>query len=353
MGFHIRLDDDSEQLIGLLKSNPSEVFGGLYASYMIFLLGERDEAELKWLIDNAKALDSLTGRDIAYSVFAKEFNVKLKLYSPTPHRTPKNLGSIDARQFSNCTVNGQSGFARGVSRLVKNGQFGRVVDGDEVTAITYGSDMVARELGLIDKLPCIVIADAIPAETLCVVSLDSSVTASLMPILRKSIGEFMAHDAARLIRSDAKRILEAQRAISDECSRDANVRRKLREEKETVSRIRHALANTESGNTKKHASSFESALVTRERHIQEIVAELDRFPNEHPVRLLKLEAELQEALNDHRNRRDLLFSKVFERQVRRLGMHSKLASAQGTAFSYLGQVAKPDFLLKVWTAIWT
>jgi hypothetical protein len=59
MGFHVGLDDDSSKLVQLVSTDPSKVLGQLYAAYMLFLVGETDQAELKWLLDNAKALDSL------------------------------------------------------------------------------------------------------------------------------------------------------------------------------------------------------------------------------------------------------------------------------------------------------
>ena len=65
MGFHVRLDDDSKKIVDLVSTDPSKVLGKLYAAYMLFLVAEPDQAELKWLLDNAKALDSLTGDDIA------------------------------------------------------------------------------------------------------------------------------------------------------------------------------------------------------------------------------------------------------------------------------------------------
>jgi hypothetical protein len=40
-------------------------------------------------------------------------------------------------------------FLRGVTRLVKNGAFGIVKDGDKLTAIPCGTDQVAGELGII------------------------------------------------------------------------------------------------------------------------------------------------------------------------------------------------------------
>src|SRR4051794_2560581 len=97
MGFRIELDKKSDELVRLVQSDPSRVFGRLYSAYMLFLIGEPDQNELKWLLDHAKSLDSLTGDHIAYAVFAKQFQIRLRTYRPdeTSRRSPMVLGELN------------------------------------------------------------------------------------------------------------------------------------------------------------------------------------------------------------------------------------------------------------------
>src|SRR5437870_5489894 len=127
MGFHVSVDDESERLIQLVRSDPSKVFGRLYSAYLLFLIGAPDEAELRWLLENAKALDSLTGQHLAYAVFAKQFKIKLRTHAMASDRPPRNVGQVRTKSAIE---------SKSVTRLVKAGEFGMVVDGDEVTAIT-------------------------------------------------------------------------------------------------------------------------------------------------------------------------------------------------------------------------
>lgn len=336
MGFHVRLDEQSEELVRLVQSDPSTVFGRLYSAYMLFLIGERDENELKWLLDNAKALDSLTGRHVAYAVFAKEFKVRLRTHSLATDRSPTVVGRIGIGDLQS---------THDVTRLVKDGRFGMVVDGDEITAITYGTDLVARELGLIDRLPCVVIVDAVPAKSLCVVKLDREVTASLMILLRKSIAKFQASEGDTTIRRDAELLLEVQRSIAAENVRDATLRTEVSRATQTIDKLKSKL---KSGRSTADASYLEQILEKREKELAERVAELAALPQTSSKRLVELEDQLQAATLEHSRHQDLLFSRILVRQVRALGLQSKLGAAKESTLSYVGSLLKPEFLLKVW-----
>jgi len=336
VGFHVRLDDESNQLIRLVQSDPSKAFGRLYSAYMLFLIGERDESELKWLLDNAKALDSLTGRHIAYAVFAKQFKVKLRTHSSESDRAPRTVGQIGL---------GEIQASQNVTRLVKDGSFGMVVDGDEITAITYGTDMVARELGLLQKLPCLVIVDAIPAKRLCVITLDEGVTSSLMGLLRKAIAEFQASGGDTTIRDDAEHLLEIQKSISSENNRGDSLRGELKRAKETIDKLK---AKLEGGASTASVSYLEQILQKRQSDIQGYIAELEKLPQTSPERLAALDAELRDAAREHRRHEDLLFSRVFERHVRALGLQTRMDAAKANTLGYIGNVLKPEFLIKVW-----
>src|SRR5688572_28021152 len=97
MGFHVRIDESSQQLLNLLSVEPAHVFGRLYSAYLIFLATEHDKAQLDWLVSNAAALDSLTGRHLAYAVFAKSFPIRLRS-DPQPYSALPAEHSQDATE---------------------------------------------------------------------------------------------------------------------------------------------------------------------------------------------------------------------------------------------------------------
>jgi hypothetical protein len=339
MGFHVRIDEESERLIRLVKSDPSKVIGKLYSAYLLFLIGERDEAELKWLLENAKALDSLTGKHLAYAVFAKQFKVKLRTHVSESDRRPRNVGEINADVL---------GTKADVTRLVQDGGFGMIVDGDEITAITYGTDLVARELGLLDKLPCVVIVDAVPKKELCVVTLDSQLTASLMPLLRKSIAEFSEVGGDATIKHDAERLIEVQESIAREHLKDATLRTEIARATATIDKLN---ATISSGKATADASYLQRIVQKREHDRDSFVAELERLPREQPGEFSRLQLELESILKEHRRHNNLLFSEIVQRHVRSLGLQSKLRSAKASTLGYIGSLLKPEVLLKVWALI--
>ena len=339
MGFRVSLDEKSEELIRLIKSDPSKVFGSLYSAYMLFLIGEHDESELKWLLDNAKTLDSLTGNHVAYAVFAKQFKVKLHTHSAERERSPRTVGQIKLADIED---------SRNISRLIKDGRFGMVVDGDELTAITYGTDLVASELGLVGRLPCVVIIDAIPAKNLCVIGLDKDVTSSLVAILRKAISEFQTSAGDTTIRHDAERLIGLQNLISSENTKDADLHAKIKSATETIEKFK---AKIRKGSSSGYASHLEQILPKHESELQQLTVELDELPRTSPERLALLDIELHNAIVEHHRNRDLLFSKIFERHIKAKGLQKNLGIAKTSTLGYVGNLIKPETLLKIWELV--
>ena len=61
--------------------------------------------------------------------------------------------------------------AKSVTSFVNSGNVGWVMDGDEINAITYGTDEVARYFGVVDALPCLLVMDAVPKQSFELLSL--------------------------------------------------------------------------------------------------------------------------------------------------------------------------------------
>jgi hypothetical protein len=340
MGFHVRLDDESQRLVEFVSTDPSKLLGKVYAAYILFLIGVPDEVELKWLLDHAKALDSLTGADIAYAVFAERFNVKLKTdeFNLAPDRPPANVGQASVENINT---------PRGVRRLVKDGTFGMVVDGDELTAITYGTDRVARELGILDKLPCMVVIDAVPRKDLCVISLDEDITKKLIPLLRKSIAKFSSEKGDKTIRGYAEQIIGMQDLIAQENRRSEELQQGIRA---ATYKIDSLLAAMKSG-AAVDSPHLQSVLHKRVNDRQALCEALERFPEDRTKRISEIDSELESLLREYWRHPDLLFSVIIEKHVRSLGLQSKLSAAKTQTLGYIGALLKPEILLKIWGGI--
>ncbi|MFG3690563.1 hypothetical protein [Micromonospora sp. NPDC047740] len=124
-------------------SNSGRFIGRPYGAYIIALATIVDEEALDWLYEYKEAMDSLTAELVAFMLFYNE--AELKMGDPTAESHGPFMMTIrdiiDDNRFSDqlpLAHRGKTGFA---------------------ISTTYGSDAVARELGIVDQLPCFVIFD--------------------------------------------------------------------------------------------------------------------------------------------------------------------------------------------------
>lgn len=339
MGFHVRIDETSEQLLTLLNVAPSQVFGKLYSAYLLFLATEHDRAQLDWIVSHAPGLDSLTGAHLAYAVFAKRFKVRLKSEEVDPDRPSRNIGEMEAR------IAAEPG---AVSRLVENGRFGVVLDGDELTAITYGTDIVARELNLLDKLPCLVVLDAIPAKIPRVIKLEPQLLPALFQLLRGAVSRFNAVGGHKIIRRDTEEVLRIQGLIEAEHVRDARLRSRIATEREKLIALRSKI---DSGVTTKDPNFFRDIVIGREKVIVDLEGELNTFSEEHPRQLAALDSELKEAMHCYELNSEKRFSHCLEAELLSNGFKVAAASAKVNSISFMSSIFNPEVLLKLWALV--
>jgi hypothetical protein len=204
MGYMVAVDDDAATLLGHLKSAPDEIFGRPYAGYMLFLVGAADVEALDWLRGNAVSLDSLTGDHVAFAIFARRFDIKIRTNGSKSKRN-RHLGEVPLDKVHSRDA---------VSRLVKSGRLGWVEDGDWLTAMTYGVDDIARSLGVLDSLPCLVLIDAIPEGQISVVPLDQANFSRLFAVMRKVIHNLIEEPGFRAYISAIEEIACVDGAMS-------------------------------------------------------------------------------------------------------------------------------------------
>jgi hypothetical protein len=224
MGFRISVSDETHNLLQRLESDPGAVFPRPYKGYLLFLAGAADQPALNWLAENLVALDSLTGDDIAFGVFAKEYSFKVG--AEAGQRPSRNLGKIEASQLDNG--------AWSVERIVKSGRFGWVVDGDEVAAVTYATDDIARGFGVLGRLPCVIALDCLPLERFLVIDLAEQVRSEFFPMLRRALVKFAAQPGFSTLEAEVERIVEPLKALENLESRKASLQRRLQHEEEIL-----------------------------------------------------------------------------------------------------------------------
>ena len=83
MGFYVSIDKYKMDVLRMLQKKPEEVFGKPYGGYILFLAGGADQEILLWISENIAILDSLTGDDIAFGIFAQNFRCRLNMRNST------------------------------------------------------------------------------------------------------------------------------------------------------------------------------------------------------------------------------------------------------------------------------
>lgn len=158
MGFRLEFEDGEEinALLRRVSATIRDAFPKPFCGYMIFLFTSEDDVLLKQFQKNLLHYDSLTGPTIAFIVFAEKIKIKIHSTGGTAsRRSPKSvefkLQDLADRRMS-------------VSQLIKDGKVGWTAKGDELTAISYATHQVARELNILSLLPCLVVFDALPHE---------------------------------------------------------------------------------------------------------------------------------------------------------------------------------------------
>jgi hypothetical protein len=195
MGFRIEIDENSERLLKKLRSDPAAVFEDAFTGYLLFLVGGSDEEILRWLADNIIALDSLTGSDLAFAIFAQRFTFRVHVpYSNAPRDVQLEDIEVDLSDIEAAnTLRGRDVETVGnaITALVTSGRLGWVLDGTEITAITYGVDRTARAFNVLGDVPCLLVLDPLAATEFEVFHLTPDNTAIMIPLLRTTISRLI------------------------------------------------------------------------------------------------------------------------------------------------------------------
>ncbi len=176
-------------VVRLLKEGRSGIFDRPYAGYLVFLFGSADEDIATWFARNLVALDSLTGSSLAGLVFAERVKIRVQVGTTRDQLALPDLREKEIKIERISRVE--------VERLVS--RRGEVLyrPEEELTAITYGGDDTARDLGLQADMPCIAILDALPTEDIGVLRLRDYEPKEIIHLLRELAAKFSEQEKFR------------------------------------------------------------------------------------------------------------------------------------------------------------
>jgi hypothetical protein len=150
MGF--RVSCSGANFIKRLTRDADSFFDAPYALYIVGLATVADDEALDWFLKYEMALDSLAGPYAAFVLFYNE--ARLRATSG-----PMRYDDLSAASEFPVPYRVLRGGAVAVNHFVRYGTRRKISSEAFVTSMTYESDSVARELGILDKLPCIVLFD--------------------------------------------------------------------------------------------------------------------------------------------------------------------------------------------------
>jgi hypothetical protein len=354
MGYHVRIDETSKALLENLAEVPSKIFKKQYCAYLLFLVTQHDRQQLDWLVCNAPGLDSLTGQHLAYAIFAKSFPVRIRTDATRSWAESELAGKECNLVFKNIPPELLKR-PNEVVRLVENGAFGVVLDEDELTAITYGSDLVARELGVLDKLPCLVVLDAVPSNSPLVIPLTQKLIPELIQRLRGALSRFYSVGGQTTIRKLVDEIQRIQSRIDVENSHDADIRRRIARANSNIANARERLINIEESRNLeggfRDPSYYYELIANQESILSSLKQKLAEFPSLYAKRLAELEKELSVATADYRDQQEKTFPHCLTTELRTAGLLEGVSSVKSHSMSFLSQLFKPEFLLKIWKVL--
>lgn len=189
MGFHLKCS--GADLLKQLNKDAYKFLDAPYGLYIIALACYVDDDVLEWLIKYEMALDSITGPYAAFLLFYNEasFNTIPYFKNKYPHydRNIEEQILVDGgtlRKGENVLddfINHHSA-ERYHPEMMTHKKY-------LIRSMTYESDKVARELGILDKLPCLLFIEDPKSSEFHILPLEKSDSNTIQEI-RQLLGQF-------------------------------------------------------------------------------------------------------------------------------------------------------------------
>lgn len=193
MGY--RVDCPGVELLNRLRVDPDGFLGEPFSLYIIALATQIDDRALGWLRKYEMQLDSLCGPYAAFFLFYNHAQFEVET---GPWNVWGKSGTLFSDKFKytdvDVTMDDQSipdGMVRtdGVRRFDRKTRIEKQI---YVTSMTYESDSIARELEIIDELPCLLVFDDLSSDTFYTLSLinpDEDTLTDLRTLLSKFVAD--------------------------------------------------------------------------------------------------------------------------------------------------------------------
>ena len=185
MGYHVACS--GAELIQRLCTDPDRFLGRPHALHMMALCTMVDDEVVDWLMQYEMALDSLTGPDAAFLLFYNEAELRATA-SPAPDH--ENTPTVQRVQISAEVLRGGTHAVDEVVRYQAGIWRSRDI---LVQSMTYESDAIARELGILDRLPCIVLFDDPRSDEFYLLPLDDP--GDILSEIRKLLAAYQKGEA--------------------------------------------------------------------------------------------------------------------------------------------------------------
>ena len=188
MGYHVLCP--GADLLNELSKDGEKLLGAPYPLYIIALATMIDDEALEWLLKYEMAFDSITGQCAAFMLFYNEANLKARGRGVVLFDYPFDYPSLMQSQVISLS---------GKSLRMGTNEVDKVICYDPnfkpskevlIRSMTYESDAVARELAVLDKLPCLLFIDEPRSSTYYLMALTKPEAGTLQE-LRQLLGDFM------------------------------------------------------------------------------------------------------------------------------------------------------------------
>ena len=220
--FEVRIVNSADPALRLLCSSSHDLFKQPFTGYALLLFGAADEGVADWFARSLISIDSLTGEDFACFIFAKRAHVRASI---TRYKTTRPFGGArvdDTGAYELGTVE------RSYSHrpLVEEATSRWRLSDEDIAVTTYEVDRIAHELGVTDKLPCIVFFDAVLSGTprledvnshrLAVLPIQDKPGAEVIRFLRRAIHRLRSSGDYSRYLAALREFVEYERQTSDQ-----------------------------------------------------------------------------------------------------------------------------------------
>lgn len=215
--FEVSIVTSADPAIRLLCADSHELFKQPFAGYALLFFGAADEGVANWFARSLVSIDSLTGEDVACFIFAKKARVRA---SVTRYKTARPAGGA---RMDNAGAYELGSIQRSFSHrpLVDSATSLWRPSEEDIAVTTYEVDHIAGELGVTDRLPCMVFFDAVlsgspglndvKSHRLAVLPIQDKPGAEVIRFLRRVLHRFRNSDDYVTYRSTLREFAEFER----------------------------------------------------------------------------------------------------------------------------------------------